>query len=882
MSKQVSVLAFALFFAMPFFVSAQTNPASSPPEGGATTETVVVADVGIDEARILSQDKNSFRIAFDIHNGAGAQPQIRYKVELVEKQRAGEMERQILRDTEWYDEVVSLGENSTVSKEIRYDAPEFLTGTYELVLIAENESGLPLGRTTLNTVSLSGSGRYLAADHSKCVLTIENDKPFAEGKKRAYPLLLGVDILPTEALSLVCSFENKLGKNVTVKPVFKITERSSYGKEAAVSPATDTPTSFSTGETKIFRTRIPAITTPQSYDVYMTLNDERGVAVSETIKAHFVVRGESATIQNALFDKGSYASGDTASVRFFWSPSADGFPGSRIEGGTAITGGATVYAMLKNGNGTSCADPVTMPLSEDRMDTTLSFKVKRDCEKPALSLTIKNGSGTVLASQEMSMEASGTGATPAEKPGNHDKDVARSLAFALFLVTAIAGVALVGAALARKRRGGPRPPIASLLVLFAASMFMAGAQDADALTISSWGKWEGITAVVDLDKSTYVTGETIVASGSVWYTNCANQPYGWYYLHATHGSETKPVIGTTAVMTEWVSTGECWFDYETGVEFCSGFIDSSDSSSGSTTFTATPSINSIGFTALGWRSGYSWGASGSIGYSVIAGALSPTASITAPTGDRTIVEGTSVAFSGSGTDPNGDNTITGSEWRDGNCSSGTLLSSQPGNISSFSTNTLSTGVHNVYLRFRDETGAWSTNCPSRTITVEPAPETLKVCLNSCSSGSSNFAGQTVELAPGDIRRYAVCYNSASGCSSATGDVTMSHTVFTANNTPDDAISPTGNPGEFRANSVSGTRSESVTVDYDGKHTTSLTLRVTPVCTSNCSAQAANHCANENGDGSFTTTNSCGVSESCPAGTGTRYCDFNWKEVTPGN
>jgi len=45
------------------------------------------------------------------------------------------------------------------------------------------------------------------------------------------------------------------------------------------------------------------------------------------------------------------------------------------------------------------------------------------------------------------------------------------------------------------------------------------------------------------------------------------------------------------------------------------------------------------------------------------------------------------------------------------------------------------------------------------------------------------------------------------------------------------------------------------------------------CTSNCSTTQNNHC----GGATYTGTDSCGNAETC---TGTRLCDFNWKEVAP--
>jgi plastocyanin len=122
----------------------------------------------------------------------------------------------------------------------------------------------------------------------------------------------------------------------------------------------------------------------------------------------------------------------------------------------------------------------------------------------------------------------------------------------------------------------------------------------------------------------------------------------------------------------------------------------------------------------------------------------PTATITSPSGNRTITTGDSVSFSGIGNDPDG--TLTGARWNLGSCS-GTQLSSS----SSFSRTFSTAGTYRIYFSVRDNDGAWSTNCPYRTITVnDPAPTNQRptAIIDSPSNGTSiivmnsiNFSGR---------------------------------------------------------------------------------------------------------------------------------------------
>ncbi len=92
----------------------------------------------------------------------------------------------------------------------------------------------------------------------------------------------------------------------------------------------------------------------------------------------------------------------------------------------------------------------------------------------------------------------------------------------------------------------------------------------------------------------------------------------------------------------------------------------------------------------------------------------PTATIVNPASNLTKSLGDNIYFQGTATDTDG--TIVSYAWRTGSCSSGTLLSS----ASAFDKADLAVGTHTVYFSAKDNLGAWSTNCPSRVITVTPS------------------------------------------------------------------------------------------------------------------------------------------------------------------
>lgn len=102
----------------------------------------------------------------------------------------------------------------------------------------------------------------------------------------------------------------------------------------------------------------------------------------------------------------------------------------------------------------------------------------------------------------------------------------------------------------------------------------------------------------------------------------------------------------------------------------------------------------------------------SVTITVVTPIADPTATINTPASDPTVNINTNVSFSGSGT-AGSPRTITNYEWRESNCSTGTLLST----ASSFTLSNPTAGTRTIYFRVKDSSGIWSTNCPLRTVYI---------------------------------------------------------------------------------------------------------------------------------------------------------------------
>jgi hypothetical protein len=253
---------------------------------------------------------------------------------------------------------------------------------------------------------------------------------------------------------------------------------------------------------------------------------------------------------------------------------------------------------------------------------------------------------------------------------------------------------------------------------------------ADFFTIIDYSLWD-MYATVNLDKSTYTPGENITVTGSVMST-----PYpgiGGIVLEAA--VDMPPPTYSGCVIWLFPCSN---FEYSI---FNSWFFMDGNFHPGTPLILTAPSqpgLHYVRFQSYAWYGG-SWGTWGAyaIPFNVSPTNTAPAANITAPAANQTITQGTSVTFTGNGTDPDVGDSISAYEWRDESCETGALLS----DVSSFSDNSLAPGAHRIYLRVRDSRNAWSTNCPNRMIMVStnmpPCPATA---ISNCVLPQTNLGG----------------------------------------------------------------------------------------------------------------------------------------------
>jgi hypothetical protein len=157
-------------------------------------------------------------------------------------------------------------------------------------------------------------------------------------------------------------------------------------------------------------------------------------------------------------------------------------------------------------------------------------------------------------------------------------------------------------------------------------------------------------------------------------------------------------------------------------------------------------------------------------------------------------------------------------------------------------------------------------------------ESLKVCEGVCDSGSAVLGSSatgairtSVPMFRGSTRNLKACWNTAPNCTMATGDVTA---TATWNETAAGTVQFQPLDAQNRKPLfASAAGSEDIGATY-GIASALMTANVVcaPTVTCATATESGQYCPDE----SFTFVDDCGTTQNC--GGGTRYCDFNLREV----
>jgi hypothetical protein len=341
---------------------------------------VANADLSIISSQIIhdvtvapGHDNGSYAIGFSINAGPGPSTSFKYGIELVPVDN-GAPDYSMIADEKIYDETVTATAGQTINRNIDYTPPTSLSGTYRMIVETKNESGLPLASAFAEDITLNSQQSVgISIDPASCFLSVENSPTH-------YNLTQGVDILSSEALHLSCAVTN-LSKTspIDATAVFNTNQRNSFGGVATVNSLKVQSVHLYAGQSETVVIDIPKPANPQAYDTTVVLSTSNLIS-SNPIIAHWVLHGDSATVQYVSLDKQSYDRGDTVTATFNWTGSASSFSGSRL--GTSST--ITSYVATAN----ICDASQTINLDPSSDSAKVSLAIPASCAKPVLTIGI--------------------------------------------------------------------------------------------------------------------------------------------------------------------------------------------------------------------------------------------------------------------------------------------------------------------------------------------------------------------------------------------------------------------------------------------------------------------------------------------------------------
>lgn len=394
LKRKILILAAIIFFCLPLatvFAQTDTNT-DSIAKAKEAADTTLIADVNIFNSRIDAQVGHQLKVSFDISNNMGVQAGIKYGIELI----AHKDGKTFQADYFVYDEELTLNEDASVSREVEYNAPKFLDGTYELWLRSFNKNGVPFALVHVSDIDLEAETDYVALDTPECYLTVSREKT-------RYGISEGVDIKPSDTLFLHCQSENKYKYDLAIlRANIMIFKRSVYGELVTERTQNIVNFSLATGDKKMMEVKIPLENLPaQSYDVAFSLMNKKGIKISNKLIFHIVITGESATIQNVNIDKDYYKSGEKALVNLFWTSSADIFPYSR-NSGTKLAN-VEIKVDIYDKDNEACSDQFTETVEENDNIKKFVIPITSDCQDPRVKTVILNDEKLEMDSHEFSL-----------------------------------------------------------------------------------------------------------------------------------------------------------------------------------------------------------------------------------------------------------------------------------------------------------------------------------------------------------------------------------------------------------------------------------------------------------------------------------------------
>ncbi len=482
------------------------TPAPSP------NQATLIADINFRSPLISSQKNNIFQIYFRLENNfSKSEAGIRYGVQLVK-------DNKLVDEKIYTNDTLSVENNNSIQKIFTYTAPDYLSGNFDLWLVAKNESGLPLAAFKLkDPITLNGNGEYLEINQDSCALRIDG-----EAADKKYTLIQGVSLNANENLKLSCDATSHFKEPKTISITQTAFFRSAFGEQIG-QPQKETPITFQPQEKKTVIIAIKKPNDPQAYDTLINFYNSDQIdqaKIAQSIDVHYVIAGETATIQKFDLDKIGYQKGNMIEASLRWSGSADNFDGSRTE----KTAQKKVLADIDIINQTNqvCAQVKDQALDQTANTAKFTLKSGIDCTDPNVKVTLKNEQGKVLAERDFRFQKDKIieGKTQTSSQNN-----AKKIALLIFcIILLFLVIAIIAKIFFSSKKSGTKKIISILFFLW--FLLGCGRNVANAATFAAnpgWSSFDYSINFTDNSTNTYSSGATVnYALTGVYHETCNN------------------------------------------------------------------------------------------------------------------------------------------------------------------------------------------------------------------------------------------------------------------------------------------------------------------------------------------------------------------------
>jgi hypothetical protein len=299
-----------------------------------------------------------------------------------------------------FDDRINLAAGERLVRDITVPIPPALSGDITIIaVLGSAASGRVIGTTPPASFTSFNSTGGVIIDEGTCYLTLNTtDTP-------RYNLTQGVDIDPSETIALTCTIENTTTSELTVTPRLITHKRSLLGDMVDDRNGSE---SITIGAMSTTTASFPLThqTVAQSYRVLVDLTSDTGLE-STAFTAHYVISGNSATIQDLSVTNTSPRAGEEIEMILTYTGRADVFPESRFD--TTNLSQQLLFAniQLQNTDGQVCGDIVRESLfTEEVLNThTIKYTVTADCDSFTAVVFLDDNNGNTLATNEFTFNA---------------------------------------------------------------------------------------------------------------------------------------------------------------------------------------------------------------------------------------------------------------------------------------------------------------------------------------------------------------------------------------------------------------------------------------------------------------------------------------------